>query len=87
MLVIICYDISDNKIRYRMVKYLEKFAVRIQYSVFKAEMTDKKINSLNTFSRSLLKGGSKGKLAVYKVSREMLVGEELLKLPQATVII
>ena len=87
MQVIICYDISDNRIRYRMVKYLEQFAIRVQYSVFKADMSERKIKDLNSFGRYLLKDGSEGKLAVYKVAQENLVGEELMKLPQATVII
>ena len=33
MEVIICYDISDNKLRYKLVKYLERFAIRVQYSI------------------------------------------------------
>ena len=38
MQVIICYDISDNRIRYRMVKYLEKFALEEEeYAEFENE--------------------------------------------------
>lgn len=29
MQVIICYDVSDNKLRYKLVKHLEKIAVRV----------------------------------------------------------
>jgi CRISPR-associated protein Cas2 len=31
---IICYDLSDNKLRTRLVKILSKYGSRIQYSVF-----------------------------------------------------
>lgn len=29
MQVVICYDVSDNKLRYKLVKYLEKIAIRV----------------------------------------------------------
>ena len=33
MKVIICYDISNDKLRYMLVRKLKKFLVRVQYSV------------------------------------------------------
>lgn len=36
MRYLICYDISDTKVRNRVVKYLESFSYRLQYSVFLA---------------------------------------------------
>ena len=39
--VVICYDISNNKKRGKLVKYLEKFAVRAQKSVFEGYLTKK----------------------------------------------
>ena len=41
---IIAYDISDNKIRYRLSKFLEKNGLRIQESVFVADIPSKNIN-------------------------------------------
>ena len=55
MQVIICYDICDNKVRYKLVKYLEKFAVRVQYSVFKAKLNEREIAKLELFAKNLLK--------------------------------
>ena len=34
MQYLISYDISDTKIRNKVVKYLESFCYRVQYSVF-----------------------------------------------------
>ena len=34
MTYIICYDISENKIRSRVAKYLESIGYRMQHSVF-----------------------------------------------------
>ncbi len=32
--IIIAYDISDNKVRTQFSKFLEKYGVRVQFSVF-----------------------------------------------------
>ncbi len=42
MFFLICFDISDNKIRYRVVKALKGHGVRVQKSVFECpDMTEK----------------------------------------------
>lgn len=33
-IIIVAYDISDNKLRTRFSKFLEKYGVRVQFSVF-----------------------------------------------------
>lgn len=43
MQYLICYDISENKIRNKVMKYLESFAWRVQYSVFSCENTEKRM--------------------------------------------
>lgn len=54
MKVLICYDIKSNKLCRKLVKYLERIAVRIQYSVFISDLTKKEIEKLNCFARKLL---------------------------------
>lgn len=54
MKVLICYDVKNNKLRSRLVKYLEKIAVRIQYSVFVSDLSRKEIEKLNCFAKKLL---------------------------------
>jgi CRISPR-associated protein Cas2 len=39
--VVICYDITDNKRRAKLVKYLEQYSFRVQKSVFEGFL-DKK---------------------------------------------
>ncbi|MBR2214450.1 MAG: CRISPR-associated endonuclease Cas2 [Selenomonadaceae bacterium] len=43
MQYLICYDISENKVRNKVMKYLEGFAWRIQYSVFSCETTEQRM--------------------------------------------
>lgn len=40
MLYLVCFDISDNKIRNRVGKYLGAFGNRVQRSVFEVELQD-----------------------------------------------
>lgn len=40
---IVAYDISDDKIRNKIAKYLEKKGARIQKSVFACDVSSKKI--------------------------------------------
>lgn len=40
---LICYDIAEDRIRRKVVKYLEGFAWRIQYSVFRCDITERQL--------------------------------------------
>lgn len=46
MKYIICYDITENKIRQRVAKLLETWAARVQNSVFIGELTVRQAASL-----------------------------------------
>lgn len=86
MNVIICYDVSDNKLRYRLVKYLEKIAIRVQFSVFKADLNKNEILRLDNFSKKLLNDGKEGNMLIYAVDNE-LSGNEQVYLPERFVFI
>lgn len=45
-IVLVIYDITDNKQRLKMVKCLEKYGVRVQKSAFEAFLTKKKYEQL-----------------------------------------
>lgn len=46
MMYVISYDITDDKRRQRLAKYLESYGVRVQYSVFETELNEQQLNSL-----------------------------------------
>ncbi len=47
MYYIICFDISDNRVRYRVVKELKGLGHRVQKSVFEcSELTEKQLLQL-----------------------------------------
>ena len=46
MRYLISYDISDDKVRDKVVKYLEGFAFRLQYSVFSCNVSAKEAKKI-----------------------------------------
>ena len=56
-MVLISYDISDNKKRAIFSKYLKKFGNRLQFSVFQIENSNRVLNNIisdieNVFSKN-----------------------------------
>ena len=47
-IILLSYDISDDKKRTRFAKYISKFGHRIQYSVFEIENSPRIINNILT---------------------------------------
>ena len=55
MFYLIAFDISDDKIRYRLVKALKGYGVRVQKSVFECSgMTEKQFLKLKSLVESLI---------------------------------
>lgn len=56
-MIIISYDISNDKLRTRFSKYLSKFGYRLQYSVFEITNSDRVLDNIeaeikNKFEKS-----------------------------------
>ena len=69
-MVIVSYDISDDKLRTKFSKYLSRFGHRIQYSVFEIEnskrIIDNIVNDLtNNFEKSFSQEDS---VIIFKMS-------------------
>ncbi len=45
-MILISYDISNDKLRTQLSRYLEKFGHRLQYSVFEIDNSDKILNNI-----------------------------------------
>lgn len=45
-MIIISYDISDNKKRGKLSKYIQKFGHRLQFSVYEIENSEKILNNI-----------------------------------------
>ena len=45
-MLIVSYDISDNKLRTRFSKFLSKFGYRLQYSVFRIKNSERILKNI-----------------------------------------
>lgn len=45
-MIIVSYDISNDKLRTKFSKYLTRFGRRLQYSVYEIENSDKVLNNI-----------------------------------------
>lgn len=69
-MVVVSYDISDDKLRATFSKFLGKFGYRLQYSVFKIENSRHILNNIvqeieNKFSK---KFDEKDSVIIFKLS-------------------
>ena len=48
LMIIISYDISDDKLRTKFSKYLSRFGHRLQYSVFEIDNSTRILNNIIT---------------------------------------
>ncbi len=45
-MLLVAYDISDDKVRTRFSKFLKKFGYRLQYSLFQIKHSEKILNNI-----------------------------------------
>lgn len=53
-IVLVIYDITDDRRRTRMVKCLERYGIRVQKSAFEAFLTEKKYERMMELTSSLI---------------------------------
>lgn len=53
-LVVVCYDIADNRRRYRLARALEGYGLRVQESVFECWLTPAQVHALRARLLKLL---------------------------------
>ena len=53
-IVLVIYDITDNRRRARMVKCLERYGIRVQKSAFEAFLTEKKYDHMVGMASDLI---------------------------------
>lgn len=70
MQYIICYDITENKIRNKVVKLLEGVALRVQYSIFLGNFDDKTIRQLKSRLSRLTEGSEHSLLMVVPLCKD-----------------
>lgn len=74
-MIIISYDISDDKLRTQFSKYLGKFGYRLQYSVFEIDNSERILNNIlseisNNYEKRFTQSDS---VIIFKLSRQCKV--------------
>lgn len=94
MRYVISYDIESDRTRRKLAKLLEGYGVRIQYSVFECNLTDKRFQKLYKEILQLTSGKSDGSVRFYSICKNcedkiVTIGKPLneLKMLQSEVII
>ena len=67
MVYVIIYDISDDRCRYRLSKYLEGKGQRIQESAFECRLKDNEIKEIAPVLEKLIKDEDNGNIRIYPV--------------------
>ena len=47
-MLLVCYDISNDKVRTKFAKFLSKFGFRLQYSVFEIDNSETVLKNIET---------------------------------------
>lgn len=71
-IVLVIYDITDNKRRNRMVKCLERYGMRVQRSAFEAFLTKRKYEYLVGEAQNLI-DGTTDSLRIYLLASHTMV--------------
>lgn len=69
MRYVISYDIESDRTRRKLAKLLEGYGVRIQYSVFECNLTDKRFQTLYKKIFQLTSGKSDGSVRFYSICK------------------
>lgn len=66
--LIVSYDIPSNKRRYKVMKTMEGFGTRVQYSVFECRLKPREINDLRKKLKKAI--GSEDSIRLYFLGAE-----------------
>lgn len=69
-MIVVSYDISDDKLRTRFAKYLSRFGHRLQYSVFEIDNSEKIVDNIvsDLKNRYEKKFGQEDSVIIFKLS-------------------
>ena len=90
MRYLISYDISDTKIRNKVVKYLESFCYRVQYSVFLCVHAHVRVETIAKKLEILTRGDETKRLLIVSISytaKTPMWGNETIPLTEDTMLI
>lgn len=70
MIYLISYDISSNRLRNKIASCLEMYGIRVQYSVFECELSEKQYEENYIKLKGLLEGESDAEILFYPLCKK-----------------
>ena len=55
MLIVVCYDIANDRRRRKVFKQMKNYGTRVQYSVFECQLSPEQVRAMKARVRPLLK--------------------------------
>lgn len=83
MRVLVSYDISDDKRRYKVAKIIEGYGYRVQYSVFECDLETPKLAELSRRLRPLVNPKSEESIRFYQLCADCAPKVKVIGLDQA----
>ena len=65
MIYLISYDISSNRLRNKIASCLEMYGIRVQYSVFECELSEKQYEAIYIKLKGFLNGEYNAEILFY----------------------
>jgi len=69
MFYVVSYDITNNRRRSKVSKYLESYGIRVQYSVFETEINHDQLKKLIKGLKKIIKK-NEDTIRIYPISKE-----------------
>lgn len=79
---LICYDIASDRLRRQIVKILEGYGRRVQYSVFECELTEKRYQELYQKLLFLAQGIQDGNICFYYICKNCTGKKQMIGIPK-----
>ena len=75
---VICYDITETKIRNKIFKELKNYGEHTQYSVFECDISKKQLQILIRKLKAHLKGEEEGNIRIYSLCEKCYAQRKVL---------
>ena len=81
---LVCYDITSDRVRNKIVRTLEGYGRRVQYSVFECDLTEKRYQELYGKLLPIMQGveAQYGNICLYYICKNCIGKKRIIGVPK-----